>query len=170
MASIKIKSNTSSSCPSSLGARELGIWQNNLYFGGSNNKPIRLLTENDQTGGGAVYPLYVTDGEYTELNILNNTNYYIDGTSFYDIYIYPSMNDSPVSVSIAVHAIDENGYNIIPVDANGSQSQDQQKINIDWGNFSGAATDDWIIYTCTPKETSSGWCFLWDRKHYVAYQ
>lgn len=47
MASIKIKSSNSSSRPSSLGARELGIWSNNLYFGNSSSNPVRLLTENE---------------------------------------------------------------------------------------------------------------------------
>lgn len=82
---------------------------------------------------GTFDSLEVTDGEHTQLNIQNNRNYYIDGTSFNDIYIYPFLANTlyPMTVSIAVHAIDENGYNIIPVDENGSQSQDQQKISTD---------------------------------------
>ena len=80
---------------------------------------------------GAFYPLEVADGEYIQLNIQNNRNYYIDGTSFSDIYVYPYLANTsyPMTVSIAVHVIDDFTYNIIPVDEKGSDSKFQQKIS-----------------------------------------
>lgn len=49
MAEIKIKTTGTDATvpPSTLEARTLGMHQDQLYYGDSNNTPIRIATEND---------------------------------------------------------------------------------------------------------------------------
>lgn len=152
MASLKIKSSNAGNVPTNLGHRELGIHNNQLYFGSSTNTPIRLLNENDLNNfsipsvseSSGLYTqsktIYAMDGTWVDRTFTNNAysslsmsvssnRNLVTRSNFNTAYLYPTGANSEYPITVVIACFIGNSsydYNIIPVNSSGSKTATYQ--------------------------------------------
>ena len=192
MASLKIKSSNAGNVPTNLGHRELGIHNNQLYFGSSTNTPIRLLNEGDLSSfsipsvseSSGLYEnsktIYAMDGTWANRSFSSNNYYSLSmdissnrnlatTSNFNTIYLYPTGANSeyPITIVIACRIGSSSyDYNIVPVNSSGSTTATNQMKSSSWDDIE-LKVGGWLVYTCKPI-VRRGYTtqYLWSREVY----